>query len=214
MIWSPLKPLRMFLVGLGVDDRTERMVRFLTENSGMDISLLTFYGFRHDGKVILAKRVEVDGAEAPSPKPKNPSLSKEERLELLENRAGEFSVGDIFSQIRAKFLENWPYVSEIVRTSHTAMRLRRNTSFIWHASITPETDRVRIFFYPWTIEVCQDDFESAKSVIPHESHYYSSDWGNGIDFLIAPDEWVTHKERISKLIQSIYKAWQHTASGG
>ena len=31
-----LKPLRLFLVGLGADDRTERMVRFLAHNSGMD----------------------------------------------------------------------------------------------------------------------------------------------------------------------------------
>ncbi len=57
-----LKPLRMFLVGLGVDDRTERMVKFLAENSGMDISLLTFYGFNYDIKTILAKRVQVAGA--------------------------------------------------------------------------------------------------------------------------------------------------------
>ena len=28
-----LKPLRLFLVGLGADDRTERMVRFLADNS-------------------------------------------------------------------------------------------------------------------------------------------------------------------------------------
>ena len=203
-----LKPLRMFLVGLGVDHTTERMVKFLTENSGMDISLLTFYGFNYDGKTVLAKQVEVDGAEAPSPQPKNSSLSKEERLELLKNRAGEFGAGDIFSQIRGKFLENWPSVSEIVRTSHTAMRLRQNTSFIWHASITPETSRVRIFFYPWTIELCQDAFESAKSVIPHESHYYNSNWGNGIDFLIAPDEWETYIDNLTALVQTIYKAWQ------
>ena len=41
-----LKPLRLFLVGLGTDDRTERMVRFLADNSNMDISMLTFHGFR------------------------------------------------------------------------------------------------------------------------------------------------------------------------
>ena len=35
-----LKLLRMLLVGLGVDTTTERMVKFLAGNSGMDISLL------------------------------------------------------------------------------------------------------------------------------------------------------------------------------
>ena len=58
-----LKPLRMFLVGLGVDTTTERMVRFLAENSGMDVSLLTFHGFNFDGKTILAKQVEIQGVE-------------------------------------------------------------------------------------------------------------------------------------------------------
>ena len=56
-----LKPLRMFMVGLGADDRTERMVRFLAVNSSMDISLLTFHSFDYDGKIILAKHVEVEG---------------------------------------------------------------------------------------------------------------------------------------------------------
>ena len=46
-----LRPLRMFLVGLGVDDTTERMVNFLAQE-GLDISLLTFYGFKQDGKVL------------------------------------------------------------------------------------------------------------------------------------------------------------------
>ncbi len=204
-----LKPLRMFLIGLGVDDRTERMVKFLAENSGMDISLLTFYGFIYDGKTILAKRVEVDGAVSPSPNPKKPSLSKEERLGLLKDRARDFGAGDTFSEVRGQFLESWQSVSEIVRTNHTAMRLRRNTSFIWHSSIVPESGRVRIFFYPWTIESCKDAFESAKTEIPHETRYYDNEWGDGIDFLIEQGEWETHEESLTNLIQSVYQAWQN-----
>ena len=57
-----LRPLRMFLVGLGVDDRTERIVNFLAQN-GMDISLLTFYGFEQEGKVLLARQMRVEGEE-------------------------------------------------------------------------------------------------------------------------------------------------------
>ena len=61
---ATLKPPRMFLVGLGADDTTERMVGFLANNSNMDISLLTFHGFVHNGKTLLAKQVQV---EAPGP---------------------------------------------------------------------------------------------------------------------------------------------------
>ena len=57
-----LRPLRLFLIGLGADDRTERMVRFLATNTGMDISLLTFHGFAYDGKTLLARQVEVEPA--------------------------------------------------------------------------------------------------------------------------------------------------------
>ena len=51
-----LRPMRLFLVGLGTDDRTERMVEFLAKNSRMDISLLTFHGFAYEDKTLLARQ--------------------------------------------------------------------------------------------------------------------------------------------------------------
>ena len=44
------------------------MVRFLAENTGMDISLLTFHGFTYDGKMFLARQVEVEAATNPGPR--------------------------------------------------------------------------------------------------------------------------------------------------
>ena len=55
-----LMPPRMVLVGLGVDDTTERMVQYM-KSSGMDISLLTFQGFlESDGRTLLTRNVKVD----------------------------------------------------------------------------------------------------------------------------------------------------------
>ena len=54
-----LKPPRMVLVGLGVDIAAERMVNFLVD-CGVEISLVTFQGFKHDAKTLLARHVEVD----------------------------------------------------------------------------------------------------------------------------------------------------------
>ena len=45
---SDLLPPRLALVGLDVDERAEQMARFLSEG-GIDISVLTFFGFRHRG---------------------------------------------------------------------------------------------------------------------------------------------------------------------
>ena len=74
-----LRPLRLFLVGLGADDRTERMVRFLADNSGMDISLLTFHGFEYDGKTLLARQVEVEAVAEPERRRTRRYVSRAER---------------------------------------------------------------------------------------------------------------------------------------
>ena len=61
---ASLTPLRMVLVGLGVDEPTERMVNYLVR-SGVDISLLTFHCFEQDGKTLFARQVEVDSPNTP-----------------------------------------------------------------------------------------------------------------------------------------------------
>ena len=61
---ASLTPLRMVLVGLGVDEPTERMVNYLVR-SGVDMSLLTFHCFEQDGKTLFARHMEVDGSNIP-----------------------------------------------------------------------------------------------------------------------------------------------------
>lgn len=61
---ASLTPLRMVLVGLGVDGPTERMVNYLVR-SGVDITLLTFHCFEQDGKTLFARQVEVASSNTP-----------------------------------------------------------------------------------------------------------------------------------------------------
>lgn len=49
---------RVMLVGLGVDERAKRMVSFLAKCE-LDISLITFHGFKQGGETLLARQVEV-----------------------------------------------------------------------------------------------------------------------------------------------------------
>lgn len=49
---------RVMLVGLGVDERAKRMVKFLAQCE-LDISLITFHGFKQGGETLLARQVEV-----------------------------------------------------------------------------------------------------------------------------------------------------------
>ncbi len=83
-----LRPVRMVLVGLGVDHATERMVSFLSNTGHMDISLLTFYGFRQDGRTLLARQ-------APSSRDRRRRLSRDERRTRIVDRAKEHGVYDL-----------------------------------------------------------------------------------------------------------------------
>ncbi len=200
-----LKPLRLFLVGLGVDGRTERMVKFLSENSGMDISLLTFHGFTMDGKTILAKQVEVDGADVPSPKQKRPSLSRDERLKILSDSVDSLGVGEAFSGIRELFMEEWTGGSSRIIRNAAYMLLGR----IWYVRMIPESGRVRIAFYPWVINLCVSAFNKITAEIPYETHKGKyQEYGDEIHLLITPDIWNTHKENLTELVKAVYKAWE------
>lgn len=211
-----LKPVRMFLVGLGVDDTTERMVKFLAENSGMDISLLTFHGFNLDGKTILAKQVEVD----PTDSDQSPKLSKGERWKKsLNDRIDEFGIHQLMSLVRTTFRENWPQSREIIVTHGVNFRLRdlvspestRHTRRAY-ARVDPLKGRIRLVFYPRAIELCEDAFRQPIEEIPYETwppnQNALEDANTEIQFLLTSEEWEIHKKQLTTLVQTIYKAWQ------
>ncbi len=101
-----LRPLRMFLVGLGVDDTTERMVNFLAQK-GLDISLLTFYGFEPGEKVLLARQMRVEGQEkAINPlKNDNVTLFAKEVADLVLDGLPD----DIKPKSRSQFAHDYGY---------------------------------------------------------------------------------------------------------
>lgn len=78
---------RMVLVGLGVDEPAKRMVEFLA-GANLDISLITFYGFRQDGQTMLARQLEVQarGAEQTN------KTSKRQNQQDLEERLQEYRI--------------------------------------------------------------------------------------------------------------------------
>ena len=96
---ASLKPIRMVLVGLGVDERTSRMTRFLA-NQGVEISLLMFLGYNHNGSTLLARQVQVE-AEA----------DRRRKLDREEGWAGE-SAGTA-RQPRPGHAEQWEDTEEL-----------------------------------------------------------------------------------------------------
>jgi len=77
---------RIVLVGLGVDERAKRMVAFLAQCE-LDISLITFHGFREDGETLLARQVEIE-AQSPGRTVKSTKLVNQAKLDKLLTSLG------------------------------------------------------------------------------------------------------------------------------
>jgi hypothetical protein len=86
---------RMVLVGLGVDAAAKRIVEFLTQ-ANLDISLITFYGFRQNGETFLARQVEVE-ARGPAQVAR---ASKAENQAKLRQRLQETGLEGIYGALQ------------------------------------------------------------------------------------------------------------------
>ena len=213
-----LKPLRMFLIGLGADDRTERMVRFLAENSGMDISLLTFHGFEYDGKTILAKQVEVEPPTEPDHRPSRRTVSVAEKRERLERLIEESGVSEQFAAVRNMFREHWPESSTSPQIYGLSIQLRRQPGLGTRASyayIQVWNGGLGIVFHPKAKKLCLDEFRKRVQDIRYDTWPQNrdplEDSDTSIAFKVNPEEWQTHKDTLTALVRSIYAAWQNEA---
>ena len=160
-----LRPMRLFLVGLGTDDRTERMVRFLEENSGMDISLLTFHGFAYDGKIFLARQVEVEAAADPGPRRARRYVSTAERRVRLARRVEDSGVPEIFGAARDMFRENWPRSSTSPGVYGLTITLQRRS----YARIDSWKGGMGIVFFSRAKALCLDEFRQPVKQIRYET---------------------------------------------
>ena len=213
-----LTPIRLFLVGLGVDDRTEQMVNFLADK-GVDISLLTFHGFQHDGKTLMARIMPVEShGESPSRRARR-RVSVEEGWELETKRARERGVYDLFIDVMKMFRENWPSSDENYGTRlefGPSIRLRQpNGRRRAHALITPYHGMVMIVFFPVAVELCKEDFSPLLKQVRYQTypkHRISNPLKGSapqIQFLVSNDEWGAHKEKLADLTSAVYAAWEN-----
>ena len=206
-----LTPLRLFLVGLGVDDRTERMVNFLADK-GVDISLLTFYGFMQEGKTLLARQMSVRADDEADSGSGRGNLSKDERWEFLVNHAKRSDVHNLFMEVIKMFHENWHGSTERIFKYRMSYRLRNpsNNKLVNYARIDPEPGQVRIVFFPPAIELCKDAFKPILEEIHYETWPQNRESevlernDTEIQFPLTADKWDIYKENLNRLTQSIH----------
>ena len=221
-----LRPLRMFLVGLGFDDKTKRMVSFL-EAKGLDISLLTFYSFEQDGKILLARHLCVEDDNDDSQQSRRSQRSQEEFKDLLRTRVNRHGVSDLFDAVTGMFRENWP--SSLERCNglgHIFCLQKRGGTRrrIQYARIDPGK-KVLVVFFSNAIELCMDKFKPLIKEIPFQTYPKNrkddalNDLADAlkdnleIQFLLNKADWETHKEKLNELTRAVYNAQQNSMQG-
>ena len=224
---SQLRPVKMMLVGLGADARATRMVDFLAR--GVDISLLTFHGYEHEGKTFLAKQVRVEPeADEAVRRSRAGKESGEERRrrhrraidELVENHG----VRDMFDEAVKRFLELDNRYKQRTRENRYVFRAGRSLRLPEHEKgfkyplslgIT-RNGEMRVTFFPISVHLCEQKFREVAQSIPfkHELPPKNTPRTNNVSeqwyCVLNPEEWNTHKETLFDLAEDVSKAWNKT----
>lgn len=223
---SQLRPVKMMLVGLGADARATRMVDFLAR--GVDISLLTFHGYEHEGKTLLAKQVqaEPDLTEESRGVKESREERHRRRRHAVDELAENHGVSDIFNEAVKRFLdldsryELRPRKGEDGYNFRAERPLRlpgHKTSFNISLSLRiTRNGEMRVTFFPVSVHLCEQKFQEEKqsnpSLFRHEppsspsrtrTNNVSEQWY----CVLNPEEWNTHKETLFDLASAVSTAW-------
>ena len=224
---SSLRPVRMMLVGLGADARAARMVDFLAAR-GVDVSLLTFHGYEHEGKTLLARQVRAEpeateAARGGRSRKKSPTEMNETEMNELAERQG---VGDIFREAVERFRqqgytpENYgepQYIFRVAQPLELPECERKFQRPFVLKMLKGRNKKLRVTFRPAAIHLCEAKFQEAhrsihfqrgKAWIGANTHTHSERWYRDLD----REEWNTHKETLFDLAEAVSRAWDEAVS--
>ncbi len=214
--YSVLRPTKMLLVGLGVDERAKRMVEYLAENE-MDISLLTFHGFQDGESVLLARQVEVEIKRQDTSTGRINQMEMSRRLQRkIQEYGEEFEI--LWNEVRESL--NSTDARADTRTTGITYNYPRieidnsnpdNLGYQGSHSIRLEEDRrICVTFYPIAIHLCSDHFEKQKTLFNQRGAVNAPGVGdirNERFVVLDKDDWENHKEVLKELVELIQDKW-------
>ena len=197
---------RMVLVGLGVDDRTRRMVYFLAD-SDIDVSLITFHAFREDGKLMLARQVEVEAKSSPV-------NSKERRRESLQKNVRELGVEELFFKVANDLRTSFSQASQKMRQYAVAYRLPTrtesgNSSPRAYVSLYLPDEHggpVRVRIRSLAVEVAPEAADKLRKALTEQTEVHGS--GNMTISVGSDEDWETIKPEVDDLLVAVEEGWQ------
>lgn len=214
---ASLKPVQMTLVGLGADADATRIVEFLAKHD-MPISMLTFRGYDHDGRVLLAKQVQAELDIAERAKARSGRDRKEEERALkkaLDERIDELNIRDFWDDVFGAFEDSLgrPYVRKggfnFFRPTLNLPNHPRGFNAPLSIQVTRE-GKIRIIFFPVSVHLCRQKFDDSNLGFKDEptqaptANEIQKQW-----FLELGDvEWKKHKEDLVALADAVEDAWR------
>ena len=214
---SVLRPTRMVLVGLGVDERAKRMVEYMADNE-MDISLLTFHGFQDGESVLLSRQVEV---EIKYQDTSTERINDREKSRRLQRNIQEY--GEEFKKLWDEVKEslNSTDATAGIRTmgiTYNYPRIKFDNSdsgapgyLASHSIRLEESRRICVTFYPIAIHLCSDHFEKQKTLFNQRRVQNAPGVGDIRDewfVSLDKDDWANHKNVLKDLVELVQNKWR------
>ena len=212
-----LKPVRMMLVGLGADAKADRMVSFLAKRD-VDIALLTFHGYKHAGKTLLARQVQAEPEVEPPPVIRGGRRGKEEeRRKAVYEHAHEWEISywkeaiESFTQLGSYSVS--PLVNGFTFYLPSLALPEHDWKFLGSHSVKfEERGKVRVTFFPIAVHLCQGQFTDAGQTIRFTQETppnapSTNEVGKQWYCVLDEEGWRTHQEVLIALASNVYAAW-------
>ena len=160
-----LRPTRIVLVGLGIESSAERMAQWLSQK-GVDLEVIAFHAFQHEGRTVLARQVEVSSDDegriaATAPPHADPF-----------NRAAEFDAESVmrsgYEFVDSCFVAT-PYRVHTFKNgfnfalpSTDDRRIQRYPGYVGVFVRTESTGMINVVIRPDAVKVCHEGSEKSE----------------------------------------------------
>ena len=203
-----IRPIRMVLVGLGIDTSADRMVGYLAARD-IGIRLLTFHGYTLGDSLLLARQVRTaeDGHASPDGRPSASTLNRKASefgvAEIWQDAKAslDYGIGKYYTQAGITFLQRTITLPDDVRVRGS------------HSVAIDDSSKIRITFYPAAVDLGRERLDELKNAIPFQTEKPPNapatrgapkQWYCRLD----EDSWHKGKAHLVEFVRHVEDAWR------
>ena len=227
--WGPmgesLRPIRIVLVGLGANESARRMAGWLAKK-GVEIDLLTFHGFRYEGRTLYARQLdsgdEVRKQERVDQTTSRRARTQASRRDAIDSKIDEYGMHDWWRDAVAVLERNCrlAYRANLGITFYKHQRRALSTGVKARGSHKIEIIEpgvARIVFLPAAVDLCAGEFEELRQAMPFDLEPPP----NAPTTEQVPDQWSCrlnetgwrkYQSRIEELVRMVDDRWREAVN--